>query len=118
LTRYCYGYILKIKKKITKVVFLVINNLIIYKTMPRFNGTGPLGYGSGSGRGLGPCGAGMGWRRGGCVRGFGWRNFKGYFPGQTFTKKEEADVLSEEAEVLEEELKTIKSRLKDLKGKK
>ena len=33
--------------------------------MPRFDGTGPLGSGPGTGLGLGPCGAGMGWRRGG-----------------------------------------------------
>ena len=30
--------------------------------MPKYNGTGPLGFGPGTGWGLGPCGAGMGWR--------------------------------------------------------
>jgi hypothetical protein len=89
--------------------------------MPRFNGTGPLGYGPVTGRGLGPCGAGMGWRKGlgrGYGRGFGWRNFGGYYPTQTPTKKEETNMLSEEAEALEEELRAIKSRLEELKGKK
>ena len=33
--------------------------------MPRFDGTGPGGFGAGTGWGLGPCGAGMGWSRGG-----------------------------------------------------
>ena len=33
--------------------------------MPRLNGTGPMGQGAGTGRGLGPCGSGMrlGWGR-------------------------------------------------------
>ena len=35
--------------------------------MPRFNGTGPMGQGPGTGWGLGPCGSGM--RRGGSGRG-------------------------------------------------
>ena len=32
--------------------------------MPRFDRTGPLGQGSLTGRGLGPCGTGIGFRRG------------------------------------------------------
>ena len=65
--------------------------------MPRFDGTGPLGSGPGTGRGMGPCGGGMGWRRG-FGRGFGrfWRF------GSQITKKEEKEMLEEEAEVLEE----------------
>ncbi|HUW71968.1 MAG TPA: DUF5320 domain-containing protein [Candidatus Humimicrobiaceae bacterium] len=85
--------------------------------MPRYNGTGPMGQGAGTGWGLGPCGAGMGWRRGGGRgRGFGWRRFWGYYPGPTPTKKEEVGNLSEEAAILEEELKAIKARLTELKG--
>lgn len=81
----------------------------LYKKMPRFDGTGPLGFGPGTGWGLGPCGAGMGWRRG-FGRGFGWRRF--------YTRKEESEVLKEETEILEEELKAIKERLAELKGQK
>ncbi|MBU1036718.1 DUF5320 family protein [Patescibacteria group bacterium] len=77
--------------------------------MPRFDATGPLGLGPGTGWGLGPCGTGMGWRRG-FGRGFGWRRF--------YTKKEESGILKEEAEALEDELKAIKERLAELKTKK
>lgn len=87
--------------------------------MPRFDGTGPLGFGAGTGWGLGPCGAGIGWRRGGGRgREFGWRRFRGYYPGPTPTEKEEKELLSEEAAILEEELKAIKARLTKLKGQK
>lgn len=81
--------------------------------MPRYNGTGPLGFGPGTGWGLGPCGAGMGWR-GGWGRGFGryWRF------GSQVSEKEEKQVLEEEVEILEEELKYIKERLAELEGQK
>jgi len=79
--------------------------------MPRYDGTGPLGSGPGTGLGLGPCGAGRGFRRG-----FGWRRFWGYYPASTPTKKEEVEILAEEASALEEELKAIKARLAELKG--
>ena len=59
--------------------------------MPRFDGTGPAGYGPATGRGMGPCGAAMGQGRG-----FGCRRF--------FTKKEESEMLKEEVESLEQEL--------------
>ena len=92
--------------------------------MPRYDGTGPLGFGPGTGWGLGPCGAGMGWRRGrGLGRGFGWRRFWGYpygdYPYQPqITKKEEKEILEDEVADLEEELKAIKARLAELKGQK
>jgi len=83
------------------------------KTMPRFNGTGPSGFGPGTGWGRSPCGGGMGWRR-------GWgRGWFGRFWGQPkITEKEEADILTEEAESLEQELKATKERLAELKRKK
>jgi len=70
--------------------------------MPRYNGTGPLGLGPGTGWGLGPCGGGMSWRRG-FGRGFGrfWRF------GPQITKKEEKEMLKEEVGILEDELKVI-----------
>lgn len=84
--------------------------------MPRFDGTGPLGFGPGTGWGLGPCGAGIAWRRG---RGFGRRRFFGwpgfYYP-EKITKKEELGVLEDEAKVLQEELKEINKRISELKG--
>ena len=94
--------------------------------MPRFDGTGPLGYGPGTGWGMGPCGAGMGWRRGGGRgrgfggRGFGWRRLwggMGIYSAPKISKNEEAEMLTDEAAVLEEELKEIKARLAELKGK-
>ena len=92
--------------------------------MPRFNGTGPLGSGPGTGWGLGPCGAGMGWGRGrGFGRGFGRGGFRGYpyqpypYPPQ-ITKKEEKEMLEDDVTDLEEELKAIKARLSELKDQK
>ncbi len=84
--------------------------------MPRFDGTGPLGYGPSAGRGLGPCGAGIGWRRG-FGRGYG-RFWGSYNTPYKMTQKEETEVLRDEAEILEEELKEIKERLVELKAKK
>jgi len=59
--------------------------------MPRFNGTGPSGYGPGSGQGLGPCGGGAAYGRRGDGRGqgFGWRRFGGYYSNSVPSKKEE-----------------------------
>ena len=81
--------------------------------MPRFDGTGPMGFGPGTGWGLGPCGAGRDWRRGlgrGFGHGFGWRRF--------YSKGEESEILEKEAEELEKELKAIKKRLTEIKGQK
>ena len=79
--------------------------------MPRYDRTGPLGSGPGTGWGMGPCGMGMGWRRG-FGRGFGrfWRS------GPQITKKEEKEMLDEEVGILEDELKAIKERISELKG--
>ncbi|MBU1046102.1 DUF5320 domain-containing protein [Patescibacteria group bacterium] len=80
--------------------------------MPRYDRTGPLGYGPMTGRGMGPCGGGMAYGRGagtGFAPGFGWRRF--------LSKSEEEDVLKEEEGMLEEELKAVKERLAELKDK-
>lgn len=76
--------------------------------MPRYDGTGPLGFGSGTGWGRGPCGGGMGYGRRGIGRGqkLGWgRNYPVFTPSK-----------EEEKEILKEELEAIKSRLTELKG--
>jgi len=77
--------------------------------MPRFDKTGPLGYGPGTGWGIGPCGAGMGWVRG-FGRGFGRRMF--------YTKTEETEILKEEVKDLEDELKAMKERLTEIEDQK
>jgi len=74
--------------------------------MPRFNGTGPLGYGPRTGRGFGPCGMGMGYGRGfGCGRWF-------------TTKNEEKEMLQEEIEELKKEMEGAQERLQELEGQK
>jgi hypothetical protein len=85
--------------------------------MPWRDGTGPLGQGPLSGRGLGPCGKGLGFRRG-FGRGFGWRRF--YFDEPiveplTLTKGEQKKILEEEKKDLELELQRIQEKLKELK---
>lgn len=59
--------------------------------MPKFNGTGPMGYGPGTGRGLGPC----------CAKGYG-RRFRRFS-----SAKNEIEALKEEKEMLKNELKAI-----------
>lgn len=81
--------------------------------MPRLNGTGPMGYGPKTGRGLGNCGNGRGWGNGfGCGFGRFWRF------GNKVSAKEEKEILEQDVEVLQEELKAVKERLSGLKGKK
>jgi hypothetical protein len=95
--------------------------------MPRFDGTGPSGYGPGTGWGLGPCGGGMGWRRSarrspGAGGGWGRRfwGWPGAYPAysQNLSKKEELSLLEEEADALQEEMKEIKERINELRAKK
>lgn len=81
--------------------------------MPRFDKTGPWGWGPGSGWGMGPCGAGLAWRMGG-ERGLGWRKFGPYQP---LGEKEEKEILKEELKDMEDEMSQIKERLSQLKDK-
>ncbi|MBN2198128.1 DUF5320 domain-containing protein [Candidatus Wolfebacteria bacterium] len=84
--------------------------------MPRHDGTGPLGYGPGTGRGLGPCGGGRARGRGfGRGLGFGLRRNGNFNSVPNLTKEEEAQALSQEASLLEEDLKAINDRLTELK---
>ena len=67
--------------------------------MPRFDGTGPMGQGPRTGRGMGNCPGGMGYNSG-----YGQERCRRFF-----SKKEEA-------EILEQDLKAIKERLEEVKG--
>ena len=71
--------------------------------MPRSNGTGPQGFGAGTGRGLGPCGGGI---RRGSGRGFGRRGINGM--GQNINQQDEL-------KDLENEKRAISERIEDLK---
>lgn len=85
--------------------------------MPRQDGTGPMGLGPRTGRGLGPCGGGMAWGRG-YGRGIGWQPCC-FYPGmRRLTKQEETDILSEEKSALEQELKAVQERISELESKK
>lgn len=99
--------------------------------MPFGDGTGPLGQGPMTGRGLGYCtgfnragysypGRGRGW----FGRGRGWRNwvradyrYPAYAPVQP-TVKEERETLEGGVKALREELKDLETRLQELKTKK
>jgi hypothetical protein len=65
--------------------------------MPNLNGTGPLGQGPRTGRGMG-----RGWGCGGCCcgRGFGF--------GRFFSSKNDIAVLEEQEKMLVEELEAIR----------
>jgi len=81
--------------------------------MPAFDRTGPLGQGSLTGRGFGPCGLGLGWRRRfgpgrGLGRCFGWN-----WPQ---TKKEQLEALKEYKEALREELEDVEKEAKELQA--
>ena len=101
-------------KKHYGCIFIIDGSLFklrkeVKNIMPKFDGTGPMGQGAGTGRGLGPCGAGM--RRGwGCCGGYGlgFRRF--------ISPKNELAALEDEEGMLEQELAAVreeKAALKD-----
>ncbi len=82
--------------------------------MPGGDGTGPLGFGPGTGWGTGYCmGARsrgfFGPRRRGFHR-FGSRGVQPYYPGERYSEKE---ILQREAEFLKEELRQVEARLQE-----
>ena len=95
--------------------------------MPFGDGTGPLGQGPMTGRGLGYCSgysrpnyAQSGWGRGWFGRGRGrglrrWWAFQPPVPYQPSNTKEEMEMLKEEAEILRKELIDIEATIQDLK---
>lgn len=103
MTEHDYEYILIIDRNIKGHSVVIKRYKNNFKTMPKLNGTGPMGQGAGTGRGIGPCGSGMGMRRGcGCQGGygFGFRRF--------ISPKNELVALENEEKILEEELAAIK----------
>ncbi|KUO72112.1 MAG: hypothetical protein APF77_00810 [Clostridia bacterium BRH_c25] len=97
--------------------------------MPRGDGTGPMGMGPMTGRGLGICagiytgiaalrcinrgtGYGMGFGRG---RGFGRMSYTAY-GGAFKSAEDEKEYLSNQAELLENQLHQVEKRLKDING--
>lgn len=89
--------------------------------MPRMDGTGPMGMGPMTGRGLGPCGAGM--RRGyGRGRGYGYAMSMGvcpwYGPMARPTASEEKEILKDQVAILKENLEATEKRLSELESQK
>ena len=86
--------------------------------MPGFDGTGPRGFGSMTGRGLGPCGRGLGFGRGygrGFGRGFGYRYWQDNASEPVvFNKEDEKKVLEAELKEIEAEKQAIEKRLKEM----
>lgn len=91
--------------------------------MPGFDGTGPLGQGSATGRGLGVCGYGRGVRgfgRGfgrGLGRGYGRGLGRGFGPGYGFYQTPNVDgktLLDEEIKYLEQTKSQLEKRRAEL----
>lgn len=90
--------------------------------MPRRDGTGPMGAGSMTGRGLGICtganavGYGVGFAMGlglACRRGFG-RSFGRGFAVNGTSSKTQKELLQEQKDILQSRLEVIDKQLEDL----
>ena len=79
--------------------------------MPYYDGTGPMGYGPGTGRGWGPCGGGM-------RRGWGLWGGYGMGPRRFLSSRNERAALEEEEKMLEEELAIVREEKAALKDRK
>lgn len=85
--------------------------------MPRRDGTGPMGRGARTGRGMGFCNTtkaagilgGLGWRR--CRRGFGLNNYD-----NVISTENQKDLLKEQKAILEDRLNLINNQLNTLQG--
>lgn len=87
----------------------IIKNKKKYKNMPRLDGTGPMGQGQRTGRGMGFCGTGRGVGRGYSNRDtFGRRRF--------ISPKNELSALENEEKILEEELAAVKEEKASLQS--
>lgn len=88
--------------------------------MPGRDGTGPMGQGRLTGRGLGPCGRGLG-RGVGLRRGL--RRFWRGYPYDRYQETDEEEMLEDELrfiegekQALEEDMERVKRRLDKLKN--
>ena len=91
--------------------------------MPRMDGTGPMGLGPMTGRGLGPCGNGG--RNGFAGRGFGGGRGRGFGMGlglgaRNFfgSSKDQLRALENQEKLIAEKLEAIKAEKKALKEEK
>ena len=78
--------------------------------MPGGDGTGPMGQGPLTGRGMGPCGRGL---RRGFGRGFGFS--RAYGTPVEFSKDEKIKILEADKAEIEAELKEINKTIQELK---
>ena len=91
--------------------------------MPRMDGSGPMGMGPMTGRGLGPCGYGYGrgYGRGrgmGYGRGYGWGLPWNPVSYRQPTATEEKTIVQDDIAALREELKAAEERLGQLENQK
>jgi hypothetical protein len=95
-----------------KVAPHISNINLIIKNMPKLDGTGPMGQGPKTGRGMGNCdeGRGLGWGRG-CGCGCGCGCGGGLFGRMFYTKEERDELLKDREAMLEKELKAVKEEL-------
>ncbi len=91
--------------------------------MPGFDQTGPVGYGPGTGRGMGPCGGGMAFGRGGRMgmggrmgprRGFGRGYCWNIVPPAPLSGEAQKELLEAELRRIEAEKIEVQRRLNDL----
>lgn len=92
--------------------------------MPYLDGTGPMGRGPLTGRGLGYCGAGLGLGCGrsmgaGRLRGYGWRSAEwgaawGGVPYSPMTEDIQKQALVNEQKALEMRLESLKAQIEAL----
>lgn len=85
--------------------------------MPRKDGTGPMGLGSSTGRGLGNCikyGVPL---AAGIATCLGFRRGRGLGFGRQFSSTDELSVLKNQADQLENNLNEVKKRISDLEQK-
>lgn len=87
--------------------------------MPRFDGTGPVGSGPMTGRGLGSCSGGM--RKGLRGRGMGYGMMMNgcpwYGPMAKPTVQEEQEILKEQIELMKENLHEAEKRFAEIEKK-
>jgi hypothetical protein len=81
--------------------------------MPKMDGTGPMGQGQQTGRGLGPCNGGIKMSWYGCRQGWG-AGFKRFFR----SPKNQLQALEDEEKMLTNELETIRAEKASLKDQK